>query len=134
MSIEENIAASHSVHVIMEIATEEAANHVGPAALHFWLPLLKKIAAIVPEQLHPWRNIPAGVVPMDGPERRLFGASKVAFGRYTGERVDDVPLEYLEWLDSQYDFRHQLKRYLATEHLQRQMVVDDGDRSLGGGE
>jgi uncharacterized protein (DUF3820 family) len=125
MSIEDNIAASQSARVILDLAMEEAMNHQGPAALHYWLSLLKSVARIVPESHHPWRTLPSGVVPMDKAERQAFEDSAVMFGKHAGERVGDVPLEYLEWLDSQYDFRQQLKRYLATDLLQRQMAVDE---------
>jgi len=41
------------------------------------------------------------------------------FGKYAGERICDVPADYLEFLDGLPDFRQDLGRYLATEHYQR---------------
>ena len=104
---------------------EEALNHQGEAALRFYVTLLQSLSKIVPEEHIPRQIVQAPVVPMFPSECAHFEIAHIPFGQYAGEVIGSVPLPYLEWLDSQPDFRSLLRRYLASKQVQRQMVVDE---------
>jgi len=38
---------------------------------------------------------------MSNERSKVFGRRTIEFGKYSGKRYDDVPLEYLEWLADQ---------------------------------
>lgn len=51
---------------------------------------------------------------MSDERSRAFGRRTVDFGRHRGERYDDVPLDYLEWLADQ---GAELQAYLESRRL-----------------
>ena len=50
--------------------------------------------------------------------RRWAEKEKLVFGKYAGQRMCDVPADYLEWLVSQPDFRSSLERYMRSSYYQ----------------
>ena len=72
-----------------------------------WLPEQKK-AAIEPIMLEAMK---------DG-EARAFGNSPMLFGKYAGQLVDSVDLDYLRWLaDSSRETWRDLTRYLTSPRI-----------------
>lgn len=61
--------------------------------------------------------------PMTNEESRKFGNELMKFGKHKGKRVDEVPEDYLEWLDAQPDFRMDLRRYLCSERVVHEETV-----------
>lgn len=46
---------------------------------------------------------------------------RIPFGKYVGKRLDEAPLEYLDWLlRSQEGFHHALRAYLNHEAVERE--------------
>lgn len=57
--------------------------------------------------------------PMGDKESQMFGSTHIKFGKYAGERVDEVPLDYLLWLSENKDpWKEQLKRYIKSKRIQ----------------
>ena len=54
-------------------------------------------------------------------EARTFGRSIVEFGKHRGLRVDDVPLEYWEWLA---DENSKVQRYLRSKRITRERLSE----------
>jgi len=113
MTIEANIAARKAAHTIHDLARDEAFNHQGQAAVHFWESLNGLVADVLPVTPAKTAPIPA----MTDAEARQFGQTTMPFGKHSGQRVDEVPIDYLEWLDEQPDFRRDLNRYLRSERV-----------------
>jgi hypothetical protein len=57
-----------------------------------------------------------GPKPMDDVESRQFGNQIMEFGKYKGTRIDDVPMDWLEWYSDQ-GFQSKLKSYLASDRV-----------------
>ena len=133
MGIPENVAASNAARVVMDLLLDEAINHKGDAAVRYYVTLLKWLLKMVPEEHVPKQNVQAPVVPMTADECSDFEMDRMEFGKHGGDFIGEVPLEYLEWLDSQHDFRQQLRRYLASKQVQRQMVVADDEEEVTDG-
>ena len=56
------------------------------------------------------------VTPMDDGRAKLFGSTRLPFGEFVGQRVDDVPMERLQWYADQ-TFTDELRRYLESDRV-----------------
>lgn len=124
MSIEDNVAAHKAADDVWTLSMSEAAAFRGEAALRFWERLARKVFETLPEERRPRQIIKADIVPMMPEEVQAFERREMEFGQYIGTDVGNVPLDYLVWLDCQSDFRRELRRYLASDQIQRTM--EDG--------
>ena len=61
------------------------------------------------------------IKPMTRQESQKFDKETMPFGKHKGQRIADVPLDYLLWLDDQPDFRRSLWRYLGSERIQAEI-------------
>jgi len=107
MAIVDNKIARQSGESAAELLHDEAAKHTASME-HFWRAVVDAI---------PSEYIPIVVQPKSKPmttvEAATFAEEILRFGKYTGCRVRDVPLDYLVWLEEQPDdFRKSLNRYL----------------------
>lgn len=64
--------------------------------------------------------------PLNNTRSVEFGDSPIKFGKYAGRRVDDVPIEYLEFLAGRRDWYINLNRYLASERIRKQATEAAG--------
>lgn len=110
-SISANIAARLAAELIAELADGEAENHGN----RFWMELARIINAHVP--FPAVRGKTEKQIPMTDKEARLFGQhTLMPFGEFSGRKVDEVPINRLEWYAEQ-DFVDQLRRYLASDRI-----------------
>ena len=64
---------------------------------------------------------PATLGAMSDELARAFGNTRITFGKHEGEHYDDIPLDYLEWLN---DVSAERARYLASRRIQAEAVDD----------
>lgn len=77
------------------------------------------------EKLREWlerRNKPKVEPPMGTVESRAFGARQITFGKYDGDRIDEIPFDYLELIIEPDEFKKDLKRYLQSERIRRERI------------
>jgi len=117
-TIRENVAAREAADELHRLALQEATGHRGRAVVEFWRRVLRNVLSIVPEELHPRPAVEAEP-PMDKAEARRFEREPFPFGQYRGPAVGEIPVDYLCWLDTQPDFRRNLRRYLRSDRGQR---------------
>jgi hypothetical protein len=55
-------------------------------------------------------------VSMTDAESSRFGNEIMEFGKYKGTRIDDVPMDWLEWYSDQ-GFQTRLRDYLASDRV-----------------
>lgn len=107
MSIEQNIKCRQEAAEIVEIMKESGFD-------------LEQLLAYITQEL---QIKPKVIVcrdkPMQAAELSAFENSQMEFGKYIGQQIKDVPLNYLLWLDDEFDFRRALKRYLASDEIQK---------------
>ena len=48
--------------------------------------------------------------------RRWYRNTVMPFGTYEGSNIQSVPLNYLEWLSNQKDFRRELLRFMKSDY------------------
>ena len=109
MSIEQNIKCRLEAVEIVEIMKESGFD-------------VEQLLAYITQEL----QIKPKVImchdkPMGVAELSAFEHMQMEFGKYIGQQIKDVPLNYLLWLDGEFDFRRALKRYLASDEIQRQI-------------
>jgi len=75
--------------------------------------LLKELAKLLPRRTRdPEENAPL-------PPIARLGAEKIGFGSYEGTTLDEIPIDYLDWLCRwQEDFQNALKNYLKHPELE----------------
>jgi hypothetical protein len=54
-----------------------------------------------------------------------FGRSRIAFGKYQGTRIDEVPIDYLEKICDPQPFIASLRRYLASPRIAEERNRED---------
>jgi len=117
-TIRENVAAREAADELHRLALQEATGHRGRAVVEFWRRVLRNVLSIVPEELHPRPAVEAEP-PMDKAEARRFEREPFPFGQYRGPACGEIPFYFLCWLDTQTDFRRNLRRYLRSDRGQR---------------
>ena len=64
--------------------------------------------------------------PMTKGAAQAFGKTKMPFGKFENKLINDVPLDYLEWLaDSVSPFNRQIRRYLMSDYVKEERKYED---------
>lgn len=124
MGLQENIAARKLAVVLFSILTDETAGlKHEQTRQRFW----ENIVTLAQDQLPKAPEALGGDdKPMTADERLAFERTGMPFGKYTGRRIEDVPLDYLFWLEAESGkFLRRLRRYLASHAVQKEQ--GDGD-------
>ena len=111
------IQARVGAELIMVLAVEESETHRFCSSL-FWQHLHNLICekganCIVKRQ----SKISSA---MTDKEAREFGQTMMEFGQYEGQKFDDVPMDYLEWI-AERKLIDQLRRYLKSKRICEEM-------------
>ena len=114
MGILENVAARRAAETVVVLMEEEATDPE-ISKDNFW----KIVVGAIPKEYVPVQASP-GLKPMTDMESQGFENTCMEFGKHNGERMGDVPIDYLFWLDEQDNFSKLLKRYLLSKRVQRE--------------
>jgi len=118
MAITDNIIARQSGESAVELLHDEAAKHTASIE-HFW----RAVVDAIPSEYIPIVMQPKSK-PMTTVEAATFAKEILRFGKYTGCRVCEVPLDYLVWLEEQPDdFRKSLNRYLRNPNVMTEQAA-----------
>lgn len=109
-----NSKIRESARQLFDLACDMARESSDPN--RFW-EQFDKLRPEVAENVHKTRPKEKGK--MTDLEARRFGARSIPFGEFAGRRVDDVPLDRLEWYACQ-NFVDDLRRYLKADRIQRE--------------
>ncbi len=93
------------------LVVEEAGRLPEDARGAYWDELIKMLPLPVAAAA------PADDPPFDDHQSKCWGRTKMPWGKYQGECVDDVPIEYLEKLCDPQPFIRSLKRYLSSRRI-----------------
>jgi uncharacterized protein (DUF3820 family) len=113
------VKARNEASVVFGLAAGEAEQIVDDGArVAFWRALLGAICDVLPSEEQPTRVVEKGsMAAMTNEEAKAFEAELMPFGKWANKLVCEVPLDYLDWLDGQRDFRKQLNRYLRNKQV-----------------
>jgi hypothetical protein len=123
MVIENNIAASRAANEITDLILADAELYAGRAKDRFVSVIANRLIESLPEHMRPQRVVESSVRPMEYQEVLAFGKTSMPFGKHAGRCVDAVGLDYLTWLNDQYDFRLDLRRYMAAPCIQSEISL-----------
>jgi hypothetical protein len=107
-----------------ELCVDSALEVIPEARAMFWQELLKIIPAAPAPVAPPSR---AAIEPFSDHQARCFGASKMPFGKHQGQRIDEVPIDYLAMLAEGNEWTQSLRRYLASERIQSEQPPTEGE-------
>ena len=108
-AIKERIAARQAASTVANLILDEAIHCEQRTA--YFRELLKQLRGVIPKELWPATEVQRDKA-MTNKEGRRFEAEPMPFGQHMDTLIGEVPIDYLEWLDEQPDFRRELNRYL----------------------
>ena len=123
MTIEENVAITKTVQLILGLAKDEVEltlfSEEGQA--RFWDLLARSAMQWSGPRFPEYQSKPKKKEPgrMTDKEARLFGKERIPFGEFVGKQVDQIPLERLRWYSDQ-TFVDDLRRYLDSGRVKRE--------------
>lgn len=112
-TILDNKHGREAAHTVAEFARLDSIGMSDGCRLRFWESLRDEIA----------KELPTPVVStprqMSEDEIREFGRSAMPFGVHCGKRIDNVPIEYLDWLlGDAAEFIRKVRQYLNSPRIQ----------------
>jgi len=111
-TIAANIKSRKAAEEMLDLIREEANNSPNPTA--FW----QTIVAASPLPTKPTNN---EIKKLNGGESRAFGCGLMKFGKYSGQRIDEIPLDYLQWLVTEQEtFLKKLQGYLLSSRIKQE--------------
>ena len=118
--------ARDSARTAAELVLGEAGRHDTDSQVAFW----EEIGRLLPLPPSPVRHPgTVGVEPFNDAQARAWGKTRIPFGIHQSKRIDEVPLEYLEYLATPNEFVKHLRRYLASPRIQEEGRQDDDESS-----
>ncbi len=113
MGVEENIRQRAAAYEMLELIEATAEEFTGSPE-RFYQVLRDELKLVLKEKPKPDRS------KMKDQESKAFGAQLIPFGEFRTRRVDDVPLERLQWYADQ-TFVDDLRRYLNSDRIKAEM-------------
>lgn len=111
-TIIDNKRGRESAYQIAELARLETIPLSAVARSRFWESLRDEVAKEVPAP------VVVGPKQMNDAELREFGRSTMPFGVHLGKRIDNVPIEYLDWLlGNAAEFLVNVRQYLNSPRI-----------------
>lgn len=96
---------------VAELIEGEVRSMTAEARAAFFEDLARRLP--IPRQAAP----PINCEPFTDAQARAWGKQRMRFGIHEGQRIDDIPISYLEKLADPSDFTRSLRRYLASHRL-----------------
>lgn len=121
MGVGENIRARKDADEVIELINDMAAGFFQDARVWF-IELIRD--DLVERYPLPKQDGPA-FEPMNDEEAILFGKMFMPWGKHRGMPIDNVPMEYLDWILRQDDgvFITKLNRYMASRRIQSEQLA-----------
>lgn len=112
-TILENKRGREAAHTVAEFARLDSIGMSDGCRLRFWESLRDEIA----------KELPTPVVSsprqMSEDEIRAFGRSVMRYGIHGGKVIDEVPIDYLEFISSESaEFMRKVRQYLNSPRIQ----------------
>lgn len=93
----------------------------------FWTRAVEVASARLAE-LKPTQQPDESSEAMTDEESKRFGEQPMQFGKYEGQSIDVVPIDYLVWLaDKQGKFCARLNRYLRSPRIKAELAQTERD-------
>jgi uncharacterized protein (DUF3820 family) len=111
------VAARELAAIYIEMMNNEVSKQTDACVVAaFWDEIRKAVPKKqwVPEPLPP-------IKPMSDADAKVFGNHIIGWGKWAGTRIDDIPLEYLEWVAEQ-TFQGSLREYLASRRIKAETL------------
>lgn len=125
MSIAANIAARKAAETVVDLINGELRGLIdqhGRDAIGPFFATLRECYGnnLTVEKTVEVEHTPRDPRPMTDDEASAFEARRMPWGKYKGKQIDEVPLDYLQWVLDQPDtFKAEIERYLASEWVNK---------------
>lgn len=118
--LEARVAAGKEARYLFSLCKESKHQYLD----HFWETLLELVQGEIPNE----QENSTELVPMTDQEVTHFRRETMPFGKYAGNDVKDIPLDYLDYLIGQPDNLTPFRRYLKNPSIAKllQQQLDEG--------
>ena len=119
MSLQENVACTCAAREFIELGEDIACSYDGR---RFWLAVaaMANDRAGLVEEHRDLPLVPDPLAAMTDAEAKAFGREIMSFGKHKGDKLRDIPLEYLAWLADQARFHIDVMRYFRSGDVRRE--------------
>jgi len=117
IALEDNVAALLLANELMDLGFTLVKESGIPAesVRRFWQYVMESAGELVGDEVVEKPKQPKIMSDVDA---RRFGRSLMPFGQHKGASIDEVPIDYLEWLlDQQGTFMEDLGSYMDSERI-----------------
>jgi hypothetical protein len=111
-TIEKRVAAREQARVAAGLVIEEVGRVPTEAQSSFWDEIKKMLP--IPQSAP---TSQAKGEPFTDRQASAFGKTRMPWGKYSGQCVDEVPLDYLERICDPQPFIRSLKRYVTSTRI-----------------
>jgi hypothetical protein len=126
VSIEENIALRKAVEESMEWLEDGNPEHLDNP--EFYKQIRAKLNLLESDYVLDQSVDATGKGAPAAYDPKRIGRKTMEFGKYQGRSIDEVPLDYLEWLsDQSRTFAKELDAYLNSKRVLSERVDDEAD-------
>jgi uncharacterized protein (DUF3820 family) len=112
----EQIAARKQARQIAEQLVDLVLGETKAMSKDAKVAFFETLARLLPVSVPPAKPL-AGIEPFTDAQARAWGKTRIQFGKYQGQQIDEIPLSYLEKLAEPNDFTRHLRRYLASTRI-----------------
>ena len=122
MAVETNIAVREAAEALIALGCETLQSE-GHDVRKFWsaVAAMATDRAGLTKEVDEWEHKQRGWSPMTDAESRRFGQRTIEFGKHSGTRYDDLPLDYLEWLSERQRDGVNIVRYFESRRVQAEI-------------
>ncbi len=114
-AVKNRVTAREQARACAALVVEEAGRVPSDAQNAFWDELHKMLPATGDKVA-----VAKAAEPFTDRQSRVFGRTRIPFGKHVGMCVDEIPLEYLEKLCDPSPFIRSLKRYLTSQRIRQE--------------
>lgn len=117
----EKVTAGKSASEVFEFACHETTSLTKEISDHFW----KRLGQMINEKLPKATTAPPQET-IDDHRSRIIGKIIMTVGIHKGKRIDDVPVDYLEWVADNWDDPRgdQVRQYLESPRIKSERRGD----------
>lgn len=114
MSTLEKVSAGKSAKEVFEFACHETAGLTKEISDHFW----KGLGQMVNEKLPGATTAPQPDT-IDDKISREIGKMLVTVGKHKGKKIDEIPMDYLEWIVDNWkdEWGDKIRQYLESPRI-----------------
>ena len=110
---------SETGEAIAALISDAFETHPGPISERI---IANRVRCALPAERLTTASITDSLPPMSDEQAKAYGKTQIQFGKYSGQEIDSVPLDYMIWLaDQSRDTWRLLHSYLNSPRIKAEL-------------